>query len=88
MESKFDEEELTPSDLVSKDSRIQKHSRIQRFARIVSVNGSKNPLRMLKVLGMTTRDLKLGIVNSAFITAYQGNEDKKTIFEGLPEEEH
>jgi hypothetical protein len=58
---------------------------IQRFARIVSVNGiTKDVTRMLKVMSMATRDLKLGVVNSAFVKAYQGNDVSDKLKHGLP----
>ena len=42
---------------------------------------------MLKVLSMATRDVKLGVVNSAFLSAYQGDDKGKGgNFEGLPQE--
>ncbi|CAD7943074.1 unnamed protein product [Amoebophrya sp. A25] len=48
---------------------------IKKFARIVSVNGvTKDLVRMLKVMSMATRDLKLGIVNSAFVKVYEQGE--------------
>merc|ERR1712194_25089 len=48
------------------------HRPIKKFAAIVSVNGvTKDLVRMLKVMSMATRDLKLGIVNSAFVKAYE-----------------
>mmetsp|Transcript_17283 Transcript_17283/g.42962 ORF Transcript_17283/g.42962 Transcript_17283/m.42962 type:complete len:627 (+) Transcript_17283:1114-2994(+) len=52
---------------------------IKKFARIVSVNGvTKDLVRMLKLLSMATRDLKLGVVNSAFVKAYEGGSEKLT----------
>jgi hypothetical protein len=60
---------------------------VQRFARIVSVNGiTKDVTRMLKVMSMATRDLKLGVVNSAFVKAYQGKDVNDKLRHGLPSE--
>lgn len=60
---------------------------VQRFARIVSVNGiTKDVTRMLKVMSMATRDLKLGVVNSAFVKAYQGKDVSDKLKNGLPNE--